>query len=315
MGFNMLGQVTNAYEKWIYHRGKLDSPEALHLLGLHHYLIDADKQGLEFGNDGWRKFRQRHKIAEMAAPAHKLFTAKDRERPAGKTSKPLPRTDSITDHVFFNVLQPILDDAIAKVKSVASRSELDDPDLSQVREVILHNSPSADAVREIDALPTRLTAVVDSRKQYACEFYGRDSVCDYRRWAEGTLRPTRAIFDSLAPLNPTTATARAWLLKCGAEPTLWDKLKASMLFGHPEGKSIAFETAGYELGTMKAQAEHRGRTVELGSYMGLKVRGAGARAKETTEPDVDMTDTEYVNRSFSCGEFFSYGVLGLRICM
>lgn len=115
---NLLGQATKLHEKVWYHEKSLTSAKAEALVDLHDLLVDYSKNGYEFDDDDFKKFKATFKIpTKIEKPKYEEARQADREEKKVSTKRALARSnsarkhgsynkDNILDQLYFETLQP-----------------------------------------------------------------------------------------------------------------------------------------------------------------------------------------------------------------
>ena len=276
-----LGSVTNFHERLIYSEGDIDSKEAINLVHLHDNLVDADKQGYEFDEAAWKKYKETAKLPQtLPNPAYKRFTgSKDNINDISQ-----PSVDgNIIDEVSFKVIWPVLEWSLERVKEILSKAKIDDPDLARFYDETLHSSEPGSVERsELEGLKDALKGL---RK-----FWG-----SYERsqldWNE-FVQQTRARYDAIQPKKPSHPVIVQWLRRQGGDLTIWDRLKASALakfqYGTTTPGSLIFSVAGEELCILKANERGPTRRLALEMYLSLKLR----KSRRPMLPAADVYDSD-----------------------
>lgn len=100
---NLLGQVTKQHEKVWYQEKSLISAKAEALVDLHDLLVDSSKNGYEFDEDDFKKFKAINKIPmKIKKPKYEEARQADREEKKVSTKRALARSNSARKHVSYN---------------------------------------------------------------------------------------------------------------------------------------------------------------------------------------------------------------------
>lgn len=119
----MLGQVTNYKERLCYSRGNVHDEVAKKLSTLLSILVDAPKQGIEFGSEDFKRFRRSLRIPEpyqLEEPLYKTVGNQPSNQQYG----------NILDHLKFQVARPAIDEELANFHNTKHKPVYWDKDLT-----------------------------------------------------------------------------------------------------------------------------------------------------------------------------------------
>ncbi|UJO14577.1 RNA-dependent RNA polymerase 2 [Fulvia fulva] len=301
MSAKMLGIVTLFYERFIYARGTIDEVAANELVFLHDYLVDADKQGYDYTPADFDAFQKsRNLSSDMPKPAYWEYTRPEDEtkvkNPAHYRVNKTKVTNNIIDFVYFQVVDPIVKDGMIRASHILEPAGAYDDDLSKFyKQTIEASTKGSDMLQELLKLKDNLLRV----KQ---EWGAANAAGPF---PEAVAR-TRAVYDSIQPLDPQSVFAVEWLRRQGKGYTTWEKLKASCLarwpefYGGEKAGSFIFSIAGRELCHLKLnELDEDTRSMLLSQYLVLKPRKMRKAASNADDFDDDaghddgLEDVEY----------------------
>lgn len=280
MAANMLGGVTLFAERVAYTEGGIRGKKYQTLVHLHDYLVDSDKQGYDFSDADFSAFKREQKFApNLPKPAYWRFSRNEQENEKKSTTyepKTFPVKDNITDIVFFDIVEPIINAGLKKAAEMIEDTARYDYDLANLFNETMkkakedHESgKDSTLIHEMKSLKTKLEAVrkcwAEEAKQYSYEEY---------------VMKMRRIYDDIQPDDPRSAKAEEWLRRTGSDLSLWDKLKASCFartqnYSQEKPSALIFTVAGAELCYLKAtMVPEARRTILQSQYQALKLRRA-----------------------------------------
>jgi hypothetical protein len=260
---NLLGVVTLLHENLIYDQGNIDSNQARNLVFLHDYLVDADKQGYEYSNDAFKKWKLKTGIPmDLPDPEYRKFKNEDR------TDYPIkaPAKGNIIDAIIFEVIGPMHKRCVTTVQELLGKAESHDVHLGTFHDqmagqtVDYPGNVDYSIQEEIKHIKNSLKIVRDA---YQTALAGKSAHADF---VEG-VKHLRSLYDAIQPLQPDHPVAREWLRRQGTALSIWDKLKASTLakFHHDTTKpgKLLYNVAGRELCELKAYQKAQA-SIDLG---------------------------------------------------
>ena len=284
MGYNMLGTITLLHGKFIYHHNaNYEAPAAIALLRLHDLMIDADKQGYTLSQTAWAAFKKKYNLNALdkqPPTAHDLFKGNQSKAPA------LYR--NIEDHVYFNIVEPGLTDAIAKAEDNANAARSTDADLQRVFGKISQDTPKGGAIdAELQALAGKLEDLRTYWQMLNGEWRQK-----LRSW-RSVLEQARTRFEAIMPNDIKSDLVKMSMQQFGNEPSMWDKLKALKLAGRAGfTPKLIFVAAGYELCSIKAHSLSNGRprVMEAMSYNNVAPRKRKRRVLDAGDETDEMDE-------------------------
>ncbi|KAI5367859.1 Putative RNA-dependent RNA polymerase, eukaryotic-type [Septoria linicola] len=274
LGMNLLGVVTKLHERLVYKTGDLKSRQAIQLVHLHDYLVDAGKQGYDFSFDALNEFKRSIDMPpSLPDPAYWEILKGDRNgtdyenEPDNYPVDKIAVVGNIIDEAYFNVVQPLMAESLQRVQEILAITGKRDPDLTKLYEQMLAASVDNPTIENaLHELKSDLQKVRD--------YYG----INYRKYDfDDLIAAVRLEYDQVLPHDTHDPTIVEWLRRCGSDLSMWDKLKASALakFQHKgadnPGKFI-FSIAGGELCQLKLSEMGSTRSMCMDQYRMLKLR-------------------------------------------
>lgn len=275
MTLNLLGTVTKMHEKVVYADSSISSARAVGLVDLHDHLVDADKRGFHFDGESWKQYKRAHLIPEnLKEPAYRCFTeyeADKSEEFAKKVARARPNPNSIIDEIYFHVVQPIVQDTIAKAKETLRGAGIVDHDLTRFYEQTWDSECAGSVIRkELGALRSALVDGVKEAWRLETNRYTHRTVKSRGAW-EGHIKKIRTHYEAIQPTDLGHPTVVEWLRPQEKDITMWEKLKVSALakFCRSNDGKMMFHIAGNELCRLKASVTQT-RTIVMQQYLALK---------------------------------------------
>ncbi|KXT05439.1 hypothetical protein AC578_11006, partial [Pseudocercospora eumusae] len=298
MRFNLLGVVTKLHERLIYKEGGIRSETALHLVHLHDYLVDADKQGYDFSMSDLQAFKQKINLPpDLPTPAHWEFTKADTND--DEDGYPVPDVKipgNIIDDVFSKVIHPMAQASLSRVRDIL-RPAKESKDLSLAKfyhETLISAENDDDKATSSGHILAPREARDLIRKELEALRHGLEEVRNF--WKNQQKKYTfnelllqlRVKYESIMPTHTHHPTVVEWLRRQGNDVTIWEKLRASAFaeFHHgtrTRGK-LVWHVAGRELCLLKAHECPQTRTLTKEAWSSLRPR------KEPKTVDVDDDD-------------------------
>jgi hypothetical protein len=287
---SMLGLVTLTHEQLIYSGAGVSSALAQKLVHLHDYLVDADKQGYDYTREDFMAWRKRAGIsAALSRPRYWKFTRNDNDdkekaithRIVGEVTN--AGGGSVIDTVYFDYVEPIVEDAFKKATDIMKDAGRYDADLTYFfNDVFKDAAPSSHARSELLALKDSLKKLRDEWQFHAGKY----------TWLE-YVRKVRESYEKIQPLDPHRPEVKGWLLRLRNGPSTWDLLKASALARtqYTAPQRFMYSVAGWELCFIKSHSLEDGKLIRLicdPQYRLLKIRRL--RKAETTDDFDDDTE-------------------------
>lgn len=293
--YDRLGQITLLYEKIVYHKNGLTSAEARQTLRLHDLMIDAAKQGYTLPIPAMENFKKKHRLRDLEGkvdPAHRTFSKGLSTNPKQKAFDIAKKRNNISDRVFFEILEPSLQKASEEVERVVkdAKKYRDDEELGRVYVDTLAAMKGSPAHTELRELASTLREFRDRWNATMEEWNERMESKEQKArqqdvsWAV-LVQAARQEFETIMPQNSSDVLINGWTTKIGADPSLWDKLKASCLLRVKATPRCMFSAAGYELCHLKAFAGHLAVSMRPDVYLNSSVRRPKRKAARDEEDD------------------------------
>lgn len=281
MRFDLLGKITLTYGQLIYHDNNLTSDGAMVLLCLHDLMIDADKRGLSFYKKDFEDLMQRHGIAQMQTPAHRIYTGATDSIGGNAFAKRNP--ENIVDYVFFEILEPKVKATLALTEKKLSTAVTEDAGLTKSYDDELRNTPPDSAIgKEVAALPKKFEALRKMWWEMRNEWKAGNCEWDF------CLEECRAMYVAIVPDDAKLFSR--WLETIGDELSMWDKLKASALARLQHTGKMMFNMAGRELCEIKALRSGPTRRLTMRCILESKPRGKKRGADRMDDDDDEFGD-------------------------
>ncbi|KAH0558372.1 hypothetical protein GP486_004968 [Trichoglossum hirsutum] len=258
---SLLGICTNFHEKFCYHHGSIESPEAIALAVLLGLLVDREKQGYVFTDEEWQRFRS--KISRPMLP-----------RPAYREGDKSRQTEHIIDRVLFRVAYPIIEKVLEDFQGRFGDNPLWDSDLAKLwkqegdaagRDVRITDQEDGAARRDGRVLDQEDEAAgrnVKVRKVLSQLARDVDAVWDYwvARSKEDSDFPARVWqahdrFQRILPMEVDHPLVDRWREDAMRNANShWRLLRASAAYYRHHKGNLVWWLAGKELGQLKALA-------------------------------------------------------------
>jgi hypothetical protein len=277
-----LGRVSNLIKSVAYQKGAgaYRSTGVLKLLDLHNYLIDADKNGYRFGDDGLDSYLVKLASSGLIQDARPPKPEYEKAMSAGievETVNASRQWSHPNDVVFFDYVRPQIVNILQQLASFVEKSRsFSDQKLQKIYNEF--NDSIDPAIH--GEMPYLKSALNDLRRLWNSSFSSR---------RKGTpvgvvISQMQAKYSEIKPADPDLA--RTWTAsRFSQEPSLWALLKASTLYTlyHQEKRtSMIWQLAGPELAYIKAHdSKHRIVVEKLWSVLKPRKR----RVKLIFEPD------------------------------
>lgn len=272
---NMLGKCASYHEAYCYRVNTINDSHAVSLALLLGNLVDSAKGGFKFDETRWFQYKNANKLSQiLPEPAYK-----DRTRTAPA------KLDHTTDYLVFKTVTNVIDDTLAKFsKHIVNISSRDD-DLFRIR-----NEEQEEAKRNIAlaSVLKNLGADLESINSYwgkhTGPYYDKENYQPGREVNPLSFRTVvercRTDFLSIKPVVDEDSVAvnsdriASWQRNHShGLSSHWDLLKASVAYYRYHWKPFVWNTAGVELGEIKATARGRGtyRPVRTDVFVAMKL--------------------------------------------
>ncbi|KAF2216356.1 hypothetical protein CERZMDRAFT_23160, partial [Cercospora zeae-maydis SCOH1-5] len=276
MDANMLGIVTLFHERLVYAGLPMGSTEVMDFVHLHDYLVDADKQGFDFGQADFEVFKKsRHLPKNLPEPKYWQFTKADdkirqKDESKGRVINPGPGTVNIIDAIFFDVVQPIIESALKRAAIMLDSAAAYDQDLASFW------NETFDSMSRSSAAAAELLKLKDGLREIQKEWSANSR--KYPTFPD-CIQALRSMYDAIQPMNSSDPIVREWLRKVGTGYSRWEELKASCFARHHFAAawhpgSLVMNVAGAEMCHLKLQHKvgQESRSMTLEHYRLLKLR-------------------------------------------
>ena len=268
---NMLGTCTNYHEAYCYHKGTIDSPQAISIGVLLGNLVDSAKSGFMFDDAKWAAFQKRKSLPRnLSKPAYK---DKNKAKP----------TTHLIDHLVFVIARNTREDVLRKFNEHFHDVSPRDDDLSRIRNDTVEEAKShAELAKVLENLETGLKTINNYWKRYVRVDQDDEDNRPTSSKPNGpsfitVVEQCRGDFLTLSPTLDTPATSdkiATWQHDHAVgRSSHWDVLKASVVFHRYYMSTFIWHVAGVELGEIKAMARGRGtyRVVDGAVFEALKL--------------------------------------------
>jgi len=293
LGQQWLGRVSNLHVAVTYEQRSISSRIASLLVDLHDLVIDADKQGYRYTEEGFELFKRRMMIRNgLPKPAHHKFTGRVSHQYISECGIPQPDPSNIVDQLYFTVVEPEIQKALLQAKSDMRDATADDTELSALYDD-MSESMSEVIQGELVGLRNSLLEVGQSWSKGMQKYYsGRRKSSDW----DYCVRQCRDQFLRITPQNQGHPTVVEWLRRRGKAPTVWEELKVSSLakLQHGSEGKLMFSIAGAELCRAKAQVSKNCRLLRMDIYRQMKPHKLKAE-NEFKNPisELELEDEDY----------------------
>lgn len=292
---DFLGIVTNLHSKCAYAHGTIHSRQINAIADLHDYLVDAAKNGYVFGEEAYEAFQATavgfHGKSE-AKPAYRRAIAAARTRrknrdgtgsePAAETEEAIKyKRHDISDHVYFEVIDPHVEATVREFERSCSAAVTEDGDIGRylLRQLALVGDDDAALAHALAELRRAVAAV----KQRWCGRQAGRSGSDSAEY--DAIRALCAdMYRAIQPCEGVRQhpVARRWAAASPLPgvPSEWSLLKAAVLCdAHHDKHYFVFAMAGRELAFLKATCRAGAHILVAPMWATLKPRRA-AKARE-----------------------------------
>ena len=298
---SMLGICSNYHESLCYHRGSIDSPQAIKIGLLLGNLVDSAKGGFTFDETTWLAFLQQQELPRTLKPP----AYKDRKK-RGKIG------DNLIDQLVFRVAREERERALRNFsitfKDIGSwDKDLIDTYKQENQEAKTHKPLQA----VLDNLKVDLETIFLFWRLHARREDEDEDILPSRSSTTLSFRSVvercREDFVALPPRvgeiihHNSSDMIRRWQQKhVKGESSYWDLLKASTAFHvfHKTSPSFVWYLAGIELGEIKATKSNRGtyRCIVNSVHATLKIDGKlvdGVKRREMQLEDLKKAEDDY----------------------
>lgn len=305
---NKLGVCTKFYRRLCYTENTINSKGAVWIAALLGHLVDSGKQGNIFTDSTWEALTRR-----------KDLVSKRPLTPAYENNGETKVTGHIIDYIKFQVIQPTVDQALARFDSKVKEGPLYDSDLtklwkkmekraegdSQLKDVLCGLKES---LRQVKA-DWESKATPESRKYN--ELWGvRHSfeVYDQRRSRfTADIENVLALYTKVLPPALDHPLLRSWRTEDESDPfSEWKLLRASAFYSMYYRTKIPWYMAAGELAFLKLQATGRMRPLDKSIHACYKPDGNYIKrqiaAMSAEQPAVDLSDDD----DYGSVDFFEF---------
>ncbi|KAF2168282.1 hypothetical protein M409DRAFT_21720 [Zasmidium cellare ATCC 36951] len=279
--FNLLGTVTRLHECLVYLEGGINSEMAIYLVHLHDYLVDAEKQGYNFDEAAFRRFKEKIKLPKnLPRPLHWAFTKIDDDDDERNNMRAPIVEGNVIDDVFLKIVKPKADEAMHRVKQVLFPArQFMDPHLGKFLEETITSAHKGSLIRrELKAIERPLEDIRQVWKTHQ------------RVWGfnELVLR-LRTKYDAITPHDTLHPTVVEWMRKQGNDLTIWEKLKACVFaklhHGTLQRGRLVFSVAGRDLCIIKHHEVGPSHAVTEEAWCNFKISNKPREIEELVDDD------------------------------